>query len=159
MPLQSPETQRCKLWTRSNLFFRKVCNGGFSPPLCMRVSDSFHPHTMFTKGDVGKEFYFVLQGSVAIKLNNRIIKVCRPLLTRAYLFASPRAISWWPLTRFLARKVLSEKFPSSANANALQRCDRVVIFIFVDWCDHLPSLNGLMMMMCCHKIIYDDVLS
>merc|ERR1712032_204153 len=30
---------------------------------------------VFLQGEIGGEFYFVLQGSVAIKLNNKVIKI------------------------------------------------------------------------------------
>ena len=92
---------------------------------CMLVLCS---HWKFAAGDTGYEFYFVLQGSVNILLNNKIIKVrfplSRPFSPRTSLLSSrPPHADHHSLHRSLETRLRSEKLPCNSNASALPRLD------------------------------------
>ena len=92
MPSQWPDMLRCRLWTTSRQYFCKVYI--ISHTLLYKFVDAFllpcrsspqliiyHRFDLLLSvlgftGEVGGDFYFVLQGSVAIKINNEVIKVC-----------------------------------------------------------------------------------
>ena len=88
-----------------------------------------------TLGEIGNEFYFVLQGSVAIKLNNKVIKVRCSLRLFAPLTALIIApyhlilMPTYPVLRHLVRSLVtrphSASLRCSVNASALPRSVRV----------------------------------
>ena len=75
MHSQWPDRVGYGLWTRIKQYFRKVLDPllFLSIQLCSFTILCYH--VLEPLGDVGKEFYFVLQGSVAIKVNNLLVKV------------------------------------------------------------------------------------
>ena len=90
MPSQWPDMLSCRLWTTNRQYFYKVyiknytllyrIVGSLSLPILARSSLFIHRFDLLLcvlglTGDVGGDFYFVLQGSVAIKINNTVIKV------------------------------------------------------------------------------------
>ena len=87
-----------------------------------------------TLGEVGDEFYFVLQGSVKIKLNNKVIKVrfsLRLFASLTALIIAPYHLILMPiypvlrhLVRCLATRPHSASLRCSVNANALPRSVR-----------------------------------
>ena len=89
-----------------------------------------------TLGEIGNGFYFVLQGSVKIKVNNTIVKVrCSLRLSvRSPDSADHRPLSPYPddrlshpapLARSLAKRLHSARLRCCANANALPRLVRL----------------------------------
>ena len=75
MHSQWPNRLSCGLWTRTKQYFRKVLDPllFLSIQLCSFTIICYH--VLEPLGDVGKEFYFILQGSVTIKVNNLLVKV------------------------------------------------------------------------------------
>ena len=79
MHSQWPDRLGCGLWTRTKQYFRKVLDPlpFLSIQLCSFILH--YPDSILcsntTLGELDNVFYFVLQGSVAIKVNNAIVKV------------------------------------------------------------------------------------
>ena len=86
------------------------------------------PHWKFAAGDIGHEFYFVLQGSVNIVINEKVIKVRFPPSKifgphTPSLPSRPSHADHHSLHRSLEKRLRSEKLPCNSNASALPRLD------------------------------------
>ena len=77
MHSQWPDRLNCRLWTRTKQYFRKVLDHlvFLSIQLCSFTILILFCARTITLGEVGNEFYFVLQGSVAVKVNSKVVKV------------------------------------------------------------------------------------
>ena len=79
MHSQWPDMLSCRLWTRTKQYFREVLDPllFLSIQLCSFILH--YPNSILcsntTLGQIGNKFYFVLQGSVKIKVNSKVAKV------------------------------------------------------------------------------------
>ena len=136
MHSQWPDRVGYGLWTRIKQYFRKVLDPllFLSIQLCVHYLDSIL-FSDATLGEIGNEFYFVLRGSVKIKVNNRIVKVRCSLRLFAplsaltidlpYAYPDDRLSHPAPLVRRLAKRPHSASLRCNANANALPRLVRL----------------------------------